>query len=99
MLIVLGLLLALAIFASSGYLIWTAPDILTEAAFGAMLAGGLARPARNEGAAGWLAGVVKKTWWPFALVLVVALAFASYSANHYPQAKTFREAVASAIQG
>ncbi len=98
-LLLLGLLLALVVFASSGYLIWTAPDILTEAAFGAMLAGGLARPARNESAAGWIAGVVKKTWWPFALVLVVALAFASYSASHYPQAKTFREAVTLTIQG
>ena len=40
-----------------------------------------------------VAGVVKKTWWPFAIVLAPALAFAFYSASHHPGAKTFREAI------
>jgi len=49
-----------------------APDILTEAAFGAVLAGSLARKAKQQSTAGWVAGVIKKTWWPFTIVLVLA---------------------------
>ena len=91
--IVLLLVLALAIFLASGYLVWMGPEIFTEAAFGAMLAGGLARGTREQSEAGWVAGVVKKTWWPFAIVLALALTFAFYSASHHPGAKTFREAI------
>jgi hypothetical protein len=96
-LLALALALVAAIFLASGYLIWFAPDILSEAAFGAVLAGGLARRSRREDAGGWVAGVVKKTWWPFAVVLAVAIAFAWYSAQHYPQARTFKEAVSMAL--
>lgn len=97
--IVLLIALALAIFLASGYLVWMAPDILTEAAIGTFLAGGLARHTRGESDGGWLAGVVKKTWWPFAIVLVLALVFASYAAEHHPGAKTFREALQATIAG
>lgn len=97
-LLVLALALVAAIFFTSGYLVWFAPDILTEAAFGAMLAGGLARRSKREDAGGWVAGVVKRTWWPFAIVLVVAMAFAGYAGKHYPQAHTFREAIAAALK-
>jgi len=96
-LLILALVVVLAVFATSGYLIWMAPDVFTEAAFGTLLAGGLARPTRNEAAGGWMAGVIKKTWWPFAIVLVVALVFAHYSATHFPEAKTFRQAVTMAL--
>jgi hypothetical protein len=94
--VILGLLLVLAVLAASGYLVWAAPDILTEAAFGAMLAGGLARRSKHEDAAGWVAGVMKKTWWPFAIVLALALGFAGYAAKHHPQAETFRQALEAA---
>ena len=96
-LLILALAAIAAIFFASGYLVWFAPDILTEAAFGAMLAGGLVRRSKREDAEGWVAGVVKKTWWPFALVLAVALVFAGYSAAHYPAARTFKEAVSMAL--
>ena len=96
-LLALALAVIAAIFFASGYLIWFAPDILSEAAFGAVLAGGLARRSKREDASGWIAGVVKKTWWPFAIVLAVAIAFAWYSATHYPQARTFKEAVSTAL--
>jgi len=95
--IILIIVLALAIFLASGYLVWMAPEILTEAAFGAVLAGGLAKRAKQQTAAGWVAGVVKKTWWPFAIVLILAMVFAFYSKAHHPEAKTFREAIHSAI--
>jgi hypothetical protein len=95
-LVVLAIALVAALVVASGYLVWAAPDILSEAAFGAVLAGGLARRARSEDALGWVAGVVKRTWWPFTLVLVLAIAFAGYAASHYPQAKTFRQALEAA---
>ncbi len=97
MLVILAIALVAGIVVASGYLVWAAPDILSEAAFGAVLAGGLARRSRNEDAMGWVTGVVKKTWWPFAIVLVLAIAFAGYAASHYPQARTFKEALSMAV--
>lgn len=91
--VALALLLIAAVFLVSGYVIWFAPDILGEAAFGALLAGGLAKRAKHQDDDGWVTGVVKKTWWPFAVVLALALAFAFFAAANYPQAKTFRETV------
>jgi hypothetical protein len=96
-LLLLAALLVLVVFVTSGYLIWIGPDILTEAAFGAMLAGGLARRTKQETAAGWIAGVVKKTWWPFAVVLVVAVVLAAYAQQHYPAAHTIGQAFALAF--
>lgn len=93
--IILLIVLALAIFLASGYLVWMAPDILTEAAFGAALAGGLAKKAKEQSTSGWVAGVMKKTWWPFASVLVLAMVFAFYAKAHHPEAKTFREVIHS----
>jgi hypothetical protein len=98
-LLVLAVLLIGVVLITSGYLIWCAPDVLTEAAFGAGLSGALARPTANHAEGGWVAGVVKKTWWPFALVLVAAMAFAGWSQAHYPQAATFKQAIAIAIHG
>ena len=97
-LLILAALLALVVFATSGYLIWCAPDVLAEAAFGAALTGTLHRAAREHAPGGWVAGVVRKTWWPFALVLAAALAFAAWSTVHYPEARTFREAIGAAIR-
>jgi len=97
MLLILALALALTVFICSGYLIWSAPDVLTEAAFGAALTGTLARPSAAHAADGWVAGVVKKTWWPFAGVLLVATIFAGYAAAHFPEAHTFRQAIAMAV--
>lgn len=96
-LLILAAVLVLVVLCTSGYLIWTAPDVLTEAAFGAALTGTLSRAAREHGSTGWVSGVIRKTWWPFALVLVAALAFAGWSATHYPQAHTFREAITAAV--
>ncbi len=97
MLLILAVALVAVVFATSGYLIWCAPDVLTDAAFGAALTGTLSRPTATHAAGGWVEGVVRKTWWPFALVLVAALAFAGWSAAHYPEAATFRQALAMAI--
>ena len=97
-LLILAIALVAAVFVTSGYLIWCAPDVLTEAAFGAMLTGTLARRTKQQTAMGWIGGVLKKTWWPFAVVLIVACVFAGYAHNKYPQASTFRQAIAAAFQ-
>lgn len=96
-LLLLAALLVAVVFCASGYLIWCAPDVLTEAAFGAMLTGTLARPTARHSASGWIAGVIAKTWWPFAIVLLAAMAFAGYAAVHFPEAVTFRQAIAAAL--
>ena len=97
-LLVLALLLVLSIFFTSGYLVWFAPDILAEAAFGALLAAGLARPTARETATGWMMGVARKTWWPFTIVMILALVFAAYAEAHFPEATTFRQAIALAVK-
>ncbi len=95
--LVLALMLVAAVVLVSGYIVWFAPDILTEALFGAVLAGGVAKAAKREDAEGWVMGVVKKTWWPFAIVLAVALAFAIFAQTHYPQARTMGETFVAAL--
>jgi hypothetical protein len=96
-LLVLAALLIASILLVSGYIVWMAPDILSEALFGAALAGGVARPAQGHASEGWAESVIKKTWWPFAIVLVVSLAFAIYAAIHYPGASTFGQAIAMVL--
>lgn len=91
--IVLALVLFGSVVILSGYVIWFAPDILGEAMFGATLAGSLARTAKRHDEEGWVMGVVRKTWWPFALVLAAAEAFAIYVAIHFPGASTFGAAM------
>lgn len=98
-LIILAALLIGSVLLLSGYIVWFAPDILSEAVFGATLAGGLARTAKRHDEEGWVMGVVKKTWWPFAIVFAAAMAFAIYAQIHYPAAHTFGQALAMAIAG
>ena len=57
---------------------------------------GAARRQDNEG---WVLGVVKKTWWPFAIVFAAAMAFAIYAQIHYPAARTLGEALSMAVAG
>ncbi len=95
------LLLAVAVIALilflSGFLIWFAPDILTEAAFGALLSGGLAKRAKQHDAGGWVGGVVRKTWWLFAIVLAASTALGGWASSHYPEARTLHQAVNMAL--
>lgn len=98
-LIVLALLLIGSILIVSGYIVWFAPDILSEAVFGATLAGSLSGTARRQDNEGWVMGVVKKTWWPFAIVFVAAMSCAIYAQIHYPAARTLGEALHTAIAG
>lgn len=96
-LIVLALVLVFSVAIASGYVIWFAPDILGEALFGATLAGGLAKSSKRFDEEGWAAGVIKKTWMPFAVVLAVAMVVAIYVGVNHPGASTLGGAVSAAV--
>lgn len=98
-LLILALALVASIFLLSGYVIWLAPEILGEAAFGALLSGGLVKSAKRNDQEGWVAGVIRKTWWPFAIVLVLATGFGVFAAANFPDASTLRQAISIALGG
>lgn len=90
LLILFGLLMA-AVFGAAVYLVWEAPDILTEAAFQAFLASGLLRRARSMDSPGWTGSVFRSTWPPFAIVLALSFLFAIVSRSYHPEARTVLE--------
>ena len=69
--IVIGLI-ALAI-GSAFLVVSMGPEILIEAAFNALLAGGLIKSGTRVSDPDWIGSVVKGTWLPFAIVLAAAL--------------------------
>jgi hypothetical protein len=79
--VVLGLIVAV-ILGAGVFLIYQAPFILSEAAFQAILAGGLARGARRMASGDWLGSVFKATWRPLALTLLLSL-LAGYLMHHF----------------
>ncbi len=97
--LLLALLALLAVVGSAFWLIWAGPEILIEAAFQAMLAGGLLKSLRATESSGWMGVVVRKTCLPFLAVLIAALLFAWVGQGAYPGAKTFREVVRAAWLG
>lgn len=64
------------------YLIWIAPQLLSEVAFEVMLAGGMFRSLRRMDAGGWMGGVIGRTVIPFLLVLAAA-AVLGWALHHY----------------
>jgi hypothetical protein len=65
--------LVLGIVVAGGYVIYVAPEILSEVAFQTILAGPLARRGRRLEAEGWTGSVLRRTVIPFLVVLVVAI--------------------------
>jgi len=87
-LVALALLAIAALICGAGiYLVYQAPFILSEAAFQALLAGGLARRARRLEESNWMGSVFKATWIPFALTLLLSL-LAGGLIYHYFQGVT-----------
>ncbi len=97
--LLLALLVLLAVLGSAFWIIWIGPEILVEAAFEAMLAGGLIKTLRAGGAGGWIGRVLWKTLLPFILVTGAAVAFAAIGQSAYPHARTFREVLRAAWLG
>jgi len=84
-LIVLGLLL-LVIFGAGAYLVYAAPEILAEAAFEALLAAGLINASRKITRRGWIGSVLKATWIPFLLVVLMTGIFGWVAEAYFPDA-------------
>lgn len=93
-LIVVALFIALvgALLFVGLYIIYTAPALLSEAAFEALLAGALVRRAKKIDRPGWVGAVWKATLWPFLAIVILAGAL-GWAANKYcPEANTLRGA-------
>jgi hypothetical protein len=84
-LIALALLL-LAIFGAGAYLVYAAPEILSEAAFQALLAAGLIKASRKISRQGWMGSVLRATCVPFLVVLLMTGVFGWVAQQHYPHA-------------
>lgn len=93
--IVIGIV-ALAI-GGAVFVISAGPEILIDAAFEALLAGGLIKAARRMHDPDWFGSVIRATWIPFVVVLVLAVAFALTAAALVPQAKTFGEVMSAVM--
>lgn len=91
--IVIVLLIAVlaAIFGSAGYVIYYAPEILFDAAFEVVLATALLRRAKNVQREGWKYAIFKHTWWLFAIVLFVSMAFGFIMKKECPEAASFAQ--------
>lgn len=92
--VILGIVLAAVLSALAGsaiYLVVMAPEMLGDAAFSAMLAGGLLRSVRRMDEFGWKGSVIKSTWKP--AVGIAAFAWlAGLVATHFvPGARTLAE--------
>lgn len=94
-LIAFAIMIVVGVFAlaigSAFFVISMGPEILIDAAFNAMLAGGLLRAGRQVTDPDWFGSVLKATWIPLAIVLVSAWLFAGAAAVLLPKAHTFGE--------
>ena len=88
--IVFGLFAA-AIFGAGIYLVYDAPDILSDAALQLALASGLWRGSRQLLTPGWATGVLRKTWVPFGVVLALAAGAGSVAGRLCPKASRLTE--------
>lgn len=79
-------LLVFAIFGAGVYLVYAAPEILSEAAFQALLAAGLIKASRKMTRQGWMGSVLRATCIPFLVVLLMTGIFGWVAHNYYPHA-------------
>lgn len=84
-LIVLGILLAI-VFGAALYMIYSAPYILSEAAFEFVLSAGLIRSMKKIDDVEWKGSILRTTWMPFIVVLLLALIAAAVLHAQYPEA-------------
>jgi hypothetical protein len=89
--IVLLVILVLSIFIVGGFLIWSAPAILSNAAFHALLVAGFARKVKRVEETQWETSILKATWWAFLIVLIFSLAFGIIAQMVFPNAVTIKD--------
>ena len=93
-LVILGILVVALVATIAGgaiYLIAMAPHMLADAAFSAMLAGGLIHKVRRMDEFDWEGSVLKATWKPFAAVAAFAVVAGLWAAHVAPGARTLSE--------
>lgn len=93
--LVLGLVvlaLVLALVGGAALFVWMAPELLVDAGFAAMLAGGALPGLRRAEASDWHASLARATWKPLAGVAVVATGCALALMHWFPGARTLAEA-------
>ena len=73
-----------AMLGGAVYVIYQAPVILSEAAFNAMLSGGMLRASKNMRGEDWTGSVFKATWIPFTIIAVITIASAAILAYVFP---------------
>jgi hypothetical protein len=89
LIVIAGILLAVllfVIFGAATYAIYQAPVILAEVVFEVLLGSRLARGARAIDSANWAGALFRKTWMPFAVIALVAMAFALFCNAYFPAA-------------
>ena len=79
-------LLVLVIFGAGAYLVYAAPEILSEAAFQALLAAGLIKASKKMTRQGWMGSVLRATCVPFLVVLLMTGIFGWVAHTYYPRA-------------
>ena len=90
--VILVIALVVGIFGAGAYVIYIAPQMLPEVALNALLAPALARAAKKAEAEGWLTSVVRSTWIPAAIVLLLTVALAAGVRYHCPSASKLMDA-------
>jgi len=91
--VILVIALVAVLFFIGGYLIYTAPAILGEAAFEALLAAALARRTKRIQSAGWVGSVLGSTLWIFLGVLALTIVLGWYAQKSCPEARRIRDAI------
>jgi len=84
-LVILGILLAI-VFGAGLYLVYDAPFILNEAAFDFILAAGLIKSTRKIDDPDWKGSVLRTTWKPFVIALLISFFGAYILHANYPAA-------------
>lgn len=77
----------------AAFIVAETPAILVEAAFEALLAGGLIRAARRMDDADWVGAVYRATRFPLLIALIAAFAVAAGAAHYKPGARTIFDAL------
>lgn len=75
------------------YYVYTAPALLSEAAFEAVLAGSIARRAKKSEGTGWIGAVTRATVVPFLAVLALSILLGWLAQRRCPDALKLRDAV------
>jgi hypothetical protein len=83
-LLALGVLLAV-VFGAGIFLIYSAPAILSEAAFEFLLAGSLVKRSKKMDDPDWMGSVLRATYVPFAVVLAISVAMGWVLHEYYPE--------------